>query len=144
MYDQIVVLGVVASILFSELTGLSPAGLIVPGYIALTLHSPQRILYTLAVALLAMLACRVLNRYVILYGRRQFAATILAAFLIDALITQLHLLPWSVGMIGCLVPAIIARELDRQGIVKTVLSLGTVTCFVVLVVFLLGWQGLAL
>ncbi len=52
MYYDIVVLGVVISVLFSELTQLSPAGLVVPGYIALNLKSPERIFYTLLIALL--------------------------------------------------------------------------------------------
>ena len=42
MYYDIIVLGVVVSILFSELTRLSPAGLVVPGYFVLSLHSPMR------------------------------------------------------------------------------------------------------
>lgn len=36
MYDQIILLGVLVSLAFTELTGLS-AGLIVPGYLALAL-----------------------------------------------------------------------------------------------------------
>ena len=33
MYDSVVILGVIVSLIFSELTGLS-AGLVVPGYLA--------------------------------------------------------------------------------------------------------------
>ena len=42
MYSQIILAGVLVSLLFTELTGLS-AGLIVPGYLALSLHSPLRL-----------------------------------------------------------------------------------------------------
>ena len=42
MYNQIILLGVVVSMIFTEITGLS-AGLIVPGYLVLALHSPGRI-----------------------------------------------------------------------------------------------------
>ena len=34
MYNEVVLVGVALSLIFSELTGLSPAGLVVPGYIA--------------------------------------------------------------------------------------------------------------
>ena len=44
MYNQIILLGVVVSMIFTEITGLS-AGLIVPGYLVLALHSPC-LLYT--------------------------------------------------------------------------------------------------
>ena len=39
MYYEIVLAGVAISLLFVELTGLSPAGLIVPGYLALCLQT---------------------------------------------------------------------------------------------------------
>ena len=53
MYHEVVLLGVAVSLMFSELTGLSPAGLVVPGYIALSLQTPGRVLYTLLLALLS-------------------------------------------------------------------------------------------
>ena len=42
MYHEIIVLGVLVSLIFTEITGLS-AGLVVPGYLALSLHSPLRL-----------------------------------------------------------------------------------------------------
>ena len=53
MHYEIVTAGVIVSLIFIELTGISPAGLIVPGYLALSLQTPGRIVYTLAVSLLA-------------------------------------------------------------------------------------------
>ena len=52
MYNEIIVLGVLLSLLFAELTGVSPAGLVVAGYIALSLQTPLRIAYTLLIVLL--------------------------------------------------------------------------------------------
>lgn len=49
MYYDVVALGVVVSILFSELTQLSPGGLVVPGYLALCLKTPERIVYTVEI-----------------------------------------------------------------------------------------------
>ena len=57
MYNQIILLGVVVSMIFTEITGLS-AGLIVPGYLVLALHSPGRIVTTLIMASVSVLLCR--------------------------------------------------------------------------------------
>ncbi|MCD8010631.1 MAG: poly-gamma-glutamate biosynthesis protein PgsC [Lachnospiraceae bacterium] len=137
MYNQTIILGVVLSILFTEWTGLSPAGIIVPGYIALSLHSPQRIGVTLLVALVTMILCRLLGRIVILYGRRRFAAAIIIAFLLSEAMGVVF--PGTPSMIGCLIPGIIARDLDRQGVAKTLLSLAVVTGILVLVLLAMGW-----
>lgn len=44
-----------------------------------------------------------------------------------------------VDVIGCLIPGIIARDFDRQGVVKTVLSLAVVTALLALALTLLGY-----
>lgn len=139
MYNEIVLAGVALSLIFAELTGLSPAGLIVPGYIALSLQTPQRVVYTLAVALLAWAAARLLSRWMILYGRRRFAVLILLSFAINLVVTGSSLLPYDPGMIGVLVPGIIAQEVEKQGALKSLLSLAVVVAILVL---LMMWQGM--
>lgn len=139
MYHEIVVAGVAISLIFSELTGLSPAGLIVPGYIVLSLQTPQRVVYTLAVALLAWGCVRLLSRWMILYGRRRFAVLILLSFAINAAIVGVGVLPYDPGIIGVLVPGIIAKEVEKQGIVKSLLSLAVVVGVLAL---LMMWQGM--
>ena len=61
MYNQIILLGVVVSMIFTEITGLS-AGLIVPGYLVLALHSPGRIVTTLIMASVSVLLCRLASQ----------------------------------------------------------------------------------
>ena len=117
MYYEIVLAGVAISLLFVELTGLSPAGLIVPGYLALCLQTPWRIVYTLAVAVAAWGIAKLLGNVMILYGRRRFAVMVLLSFAIDLAVTSLGLLAYDPGMIGVLVPGIMAQELERQGYV---------------------------
>lgn len=140
MYNEIIVLGVVVSMLFYELTGLSPAGLIVPGYIVLCLQTPGRIVYTLAVVLLTVGAERLLANVVILYGRRKFAAMILLSFGINLLLVHSGLLPYDPGVIGYLVPGIIAQECDRQGILRTLAALAVAVGILALI---LMWNGVA-
>ena len=139
MYHEIVLAGVAVSLLFSELTGLSPAGLVVPGYIALSLQTPWRVLYTLLIAMLAWGAARLLERWMILYGRRRFAVLILLSFLINEVIVGVEVLPYDPGMIGVLVPGIIANEIDKQGAMKSLLSLAVVVGILAL---LMMWQGM--
>ena len=139
MYHEIIVAGVAISLIFAELTGLSPAGLIVPGYIALSMQTPHRVVYTLAVAVAAWGCARLLSRWMILYGRRRFAVLVLLAFAIDTAVSSLGLLPYDPGLIGVLVPGIMAQEMEKQGLVKSLLSLAVVVGILVLIMM---WQGM--
>lgn len=139
MYNETILLGVLISLIFTEFTGLS-AGLIVPGYLALSLHSPLRIGYTLVVAAAAVGLCRVLARYVILYGRRRFALLLVLTYLLSLGLDWLGVLPASI--IGTVLPGLIAREFDRQGFRDTLLSLAATTAATALVLLALG-QGLS-
>lgn len=139
MYHEIVLAGVALSLIFSELTGLSPAGLVVPGYIALSLQTPMRVVYTLALAFAAWGIAKLLARFMILYGRRRFAVLILLAFVLDLGVTSLGVLSYDPGVIGVLVPGIIAQEMEKQGGLKSLLSLAVVVGILVLVML---WQGM--
>lgn len=92
MYNQIILLGVVVSMIFTEITGLS-AGLIVPGYLVLALHSPGRIVTTLIMASVSVLLCRLASQWLILFGRRRFAFLILLTFALNCVLSAWRLLP---------------------------------------------------
>ncbi len=140
MYNQAILLGILISLIYTEVTGYS-AGLIIPGYLALNLHSPLRLVYTLAVAAAAVGLCCLLARVVILYGRRRFAALILLTCLLGAAVKALGVV--SVSAVGVILPGLIAREFDRQGFLTTLLSLAVTTGFTALCLLLLG-HGLLL
>ena len=127
MSEELIIFGVLASIVFQELTQISPGGIIVPGYIALLLDEPLRVALTIVLSLLTWGAVRLLSGYVILFGRRRFAVFILVSFLLRfaaGLVTAEADLPVSAAMvIGYLVPGILAQEIDRQGVVKTLSSM---------------------
>lgn len=139
MYHNIVLLGVVLSILFYELTGFSPAGLIVSGYLVLCLQTPARIVYTFLIVFITWGIAKIASRWIILYGRRRFAVMILLSFAVNLIIESSGLLGTTPGLIGCLVPGIIAQEFERQGIIPSLLSLGTVTALLALAML---WFGL--
>ena len=140
MYYEVVLMGVVVSLLFSELTGLSPAGLIVPGYIALCLQTPRRVIYTLVLALLAWGIGKLLSQVMILYGRRRFAVMVMLSFVLDLIIGGSGLLASDPGMIGVLVPGIMAQEFEKQGLAKSLISLTCVVGILALGMMMKGMQ----
>lgn len=123
------------SMIFTEITGLS-AGLIVPGYLVLALHSPGRIVTTLIMASVSVLLCRLASQWLILFGRRRFAFLILLTFVLNCVLSAWRLLPFSV--IGILMPGILAREIDRQGFFDAFLAIAATTLFTALILLLIG------
>ena len=74
---ETVFIGVVIALLYTELTGIFPGGIVVPAFLALTLDRPVRALVTIAVACLSVLVFRSASRYLILFGRRRFVVMLL-------------------------------------------------------------------
>jgi len=140
MIYQAIGIGMVVSFAFYEMVGLSPGGIVVPGYIALFLDQPIRILVTLLVALLTYFSVKILSNYIILYGRRRFLAMILIGFLLKWLIEEIIItMPISgieLQSIGYIIPGLIANEMRRQGIFSTLYSLAIVSIIVRLILLL--------
>ncbi|MBQ7247399.1 MAG: poly-gamma-glutamate biosynthesis protein PgsC [Lachnospiraceae bacterium] len=138
MYAQIIVTGILVSLVFSYFTELSPAGLIVPGYIALNFGSPFKLLLTLAVVMLTILVYRLISRFTILYGQRRFAVMVLISIAISYLISLLPIPVAGVGVIGYLIPGIIAKECERQGIIRTLAAMAAASAITAGIALLFG------
>lgn len=128
-YETLLV-GLVLALLYTEATGLSPGGLVVPGYLALYLDQPFRVLGTVAVAGLTVLAFKLLSRYFLLFGRRRFVFMILFGALLAqswALVLP-RLFPGSIELrvIGWVIPGLLASSLESQKPAATIASLATV------------------
>lgn len=136
-----VILGIVVSIIFYEITEISPGGMIVPGYIALFLDEPLRVLITLILSIAVMYIVNFLGEYAIIYGKRKFALMILISFMLRYAFKEgLSNMDFSIAgiaAIGYIVPGIAAQEMDRQGIVKTTCSILIAACIIKLSVFLI-------
>src|SRR2546428_12051298 len=75
-----VFVGIAVSMFWYERSLLSPGGVVVPGYVALfLLLRPEVVAYTLAIALTTAALMRYASRVTILFVRRRFAVTMLAA-----------------------------------------------------------------
>jgi len=140
-----VVLGIFFGLLSYEFIGLSPGGLVAPGYVALFLDQPVRVIGTLIVSICTFLLINWASNYVVMFGRRRFAVTMLTSFLLRWL-WEMALLRSPVNIpelrvIGYIVPGLIANDMERQGVISTVCSLIIVSTFVRLVLLVLrGWN----
>lgn len=139
MNETIVVIGILLSILFYEVSELSPGGLIVPGYFALFSSDYKRIVMTILVAFFVLVVVKVLEKYLIIYGRRRFAIYIIITFLLKRFIGELDFEILIGGeIIGLLIPAILAQDLDRNGIKKTLPALLILTGVIKSIVVISG------
>lgn len=139
MIVEALFVGLVIGFIFYEATGVSPGGVIAPGYFALFVDQPERMLGTILVALLTWGVLRILEPRLILFGRRRLLLALLIGFSFKLLIEQ-WLVPLS-GMelraIGYLIPGLVANEMARQDVLRTIAALGSVTILVYLVLLLL-------
>lgn len=138
-----IAVGIVVSFVFSEVYGLAAGGVVVPGYIALYLDRPYPLAVTLLVALAAYALTKIPSQFLIVYGRRRTALTILVGFALGAWVSRFEALPAMLelegadaSVIGYIIPGLIAIWFDRQGIVPTLASL-TIGSVIVRLVLLL-------
>jgi len=146
---QIAAIGIALGLVFSLLcyltTNLSPGGMITPGWLALTLVGDlRRAAMVAAVAALTYLLTKLLQRFVILYGKRLFAAVVLTGVLLQAglslLLQQQFPTLFAHQALGFIVPGLIAYQLQRQPKAATVLS----TCAVTFAAYVILVSGLLL
>ena len=141
MIIEALFIGLVIGFVFYEATGVSPGGVVAPGYFALFVHQPDRILATVLVALLVWAVLELLSPRLILFGRRRLLLALLLGFAMKLVIEQ-WILPASglaldLQAIGYLIPGLVANEMARQRVVPTLAALGSVTIVVYLILLLL-------
>jgi poly-gamma-glutamate biosynthesis protein PgsC/CapC len=133
--------GLAIATLFTELTGLYPGGIIVPGYLALFVNQPLRLAGTLVVALLAWGIYRVLARVFVVFGRRRFLLLVLLGGVWTLIGYRIVPLAWPASLelraIGWVIPGLIANAFERQGLAPTVGAIGVATAATYFVVRLL-------
>jgi poly-gamma-glutamate biosynthesis protein PgsC/CapC len=142
---EAVAIGLVISLAFSETLGLATGGMIVPGYIALILHRPERVAGTVAVALATWVVVRFLGRYMLVYGRRRTVLIMLVAFSLGWLSRlakfQVEGSDVALATIGFIIPGLVADWMERQGIIQTLSSMLIASVFVRLILIAIGPQA---
>jgi len=127
-------LGVLLAVVCYLTTGLSPGGMITPGWVALvSIESPKHVPLIAITVLLTYFIIKGVQKIVILYGKRLFGAVVMVAILIEVT-GSLLLLERSLGLfsnttLGFVVPGLVTYQLLRQPLGATVLAIATVSAF---------------
>ena len=140
-------IGLVVSLAFSEMLGLTAGGMVVPGYVALYLNHPLMIVLTLLVSFLTYFIVHSLSAVMIIYGRRRTVLMILVGFAMGALIRSLGSLELKMAVIdltiiGYIIPGLIAIWIDRQGLIESFSSLIIASVIVRMVLILITGGGI--
>lgn len=149
-----IAIGLIVSLIVTEVLGLSVGGMIVPGYLAMSLHEPLAVGMTILAAAVAWALVRLVSRWTILYGRRRVVLTVMFGFAVGMAIRTLANVVGSqvVGgqaemdamvMIGFIIPGLIALWFERQGFIETVSPMMSAAVLVRLVLILCGLEALS-
>lgn len=142
MIEEAIGLGLLISLVFSETLGLAAGGMVVPGYVALLVHEPLRLLGTIIVSLVTLGSLKLLSRYALIYGRRRIVVAVLFGFVYGALSREFLVFRLGDGTlefqtIGYIIPGLIANWMERQGVVQTLAVMVTTAVLVRLCLMLL-------
>ncbi|MFF2652180.1 poly-gamma-glutamate biosynthesis protein PgsC/CapC [Streptomyces sp. NPDC058045] len=133
---EIAAVGIALGLLFSLVcyltTNLSPGGMITPGWLALTLvEDLQRAAMVVGITVLTYVSTLIMQRFVILYGKRLFAAVVLTGVVLQAtvmiVLSMEFPLMYGNQTLGFIVPGLIGYQLVRQPKGATLLATGSVT-----------------
>lgn len=144
---EVLILGVIVSIVFYEMTDITPGGLVVPGLMVAYIGQPLRMVYTLLVAIAAYFLVKLLSRRFLIFGKRRFVLLIIISFVLHVAFNllvgafSLNLTSIAISLVGYTVSGIIANNMFKQGVVKTSLSLAIVVCVIQLIVMFLSSTG---
>lgn len=142
MYDVAISLSVLFSFGLYEAFGLLTGGMVSAGYLCLFFEQPLRIATTLLLAVVVYGLTRLVSRVVILYGRRRFMLVIvfslILGWVIERFLLGIALIPQDIRIIGHVVPGLIANDMYKQGVGRTVLGVLTSAAIVRLVLMVVS------
>ena len=118
-------IGMVLSLFLTETMGVTAGGIIVPGYIAMNLENPERLVITFGVSIITFLLIKLLSQYIMVYGKRRLVLALLIGFLLGYLSRSENMITAGLGttdfiVIGNIIPGLIANWMDRQGVLRTI------------------------
>jgi gamma-polyglutamate biosynthesis protein CapC len=121
------VVGVILSLIYSDRTGVLPAGLIVPGYLALIFDQPVFLTVIFLISFITyIIVTHGVGKFTILYGRRKFAAMLTVGIVLKLIFDYFYpIMPYETYEfrgIGVIVPGLIANAIHKQGVTPTVIS----------------------
>jgi len=122
--------------------GIAIAGIVIPGYLALILHDPLKVISFAATGIIAYFIVQLLSLCMITYGRRLLIMSIMIGFLLTyltrlLLTASLDSLTISMESLGFFIPGLIAYWIARQGIIPTLSSILIVSSLVRLIIIVI-------
>ena len=124
LLHQFIAVGIVISIIFSEIFSISAAGLVVPGYLAYYIDRPLFLLMIFFAATVTWSLEKLSSKVVFLYGRRLLAMDVLLSFVTIAIISLLIPdLGKSLDPLAYFIPAIIVIFIGANGVKQTAIAL---------------------
>lgn len=142
---NVVLLGIMISIIFYEITNISPGGIIVPGLLVLYFNQIDRIIYTVIIAIVTYFIVKLLSKYFVIFGKRRFVfmiiISIVLSLLLDLIIPTLSFSLFNLNIVGYTIAGIIANNIYKQGIKRTIPSLIIVLGIVELIVIIINQVG---
>ena len=137
-------LSILLSFAASEFLGVFTGGLITSGYLAFYLEQPLRLALTHAAAILTWGVVRLLASRVLIFGRRRYMAAILLGYVAGWALGQVfglfRAIPYDMRVIGYIVPGLLANDMLRQGVTRTVL-MSLLATGIIRLVLMLGGLG---
>lgn len=134
-------ISIILGFLSVEFLGLFTGGLVSAGYLAFYMEQPWRLVSTLVLAVAIYLITVGLQKVIIIYGRRRFMVTVLLSLigtwlLEKGLYGNLGSLELDLRVVGFIIPGLIANDMFKQGILRTVLGVSILAVVVRLLLLL--------
>ena len=143
MIELAIGLGMILSLILTETLGVTAGGIIVPGYIALYLDDPIKVLSTFLISILVFLIIKALSNFLLIYGKRRLVLSLHLGFLLGY-ISKIYFSDiegqYDLSVIGNIIPGLIASWMDRQGILRTI-SVILITSSIVKMVLIVISEG---
>lgn len=143
MLQQSIGLSVVLGFLSSEFLGIAAGGLVSPGYLSFFLDQPIRLLSTMILSVIIFLCLRLMQRFLILYGRRRFMAAVLMSlagtWIFEQFFFYANAINQDIRIIGYIIPGLIANDMIKQGLAKTIAMVLLVAILVRFIIMLVAF-----
>lgn len=139
MLHKAIGISIILGFLFSEFLGIATGGLVSAGYMAFFMATPARIISTLLLSLAIYGLTVLLQKWIIIYGRRRFMVVVLLSLIGTWLVEQvfsksLGFIGQDIRMVGFIIPGLIANDMFKQGVVKTLAAVSILSIIIRLII----------
>ena len=141
-------IGMFISLFLTETLGITAGGLIVPGYIGLSMFTPYDIVLTFIVSIITIGIIKFLSKFILIYGKRRLVLCLIIGFLIGFPFIQKSEIDFienikGIYIVGYIIPGLIASWMDRQGIIRTISTIMITSSVVFLILLLIFFDKVA-